>query len=166
MPSYSRERKEVILSKLLPPLNKPVSVVSKEENVAEQTLYNWRKEAREQGLPVPGNKSTSKQWSHETKFAVVVETGSLSEAELSEYCREKGLFPEEVKQWKAQCLLGFQSDEQQAKTVKKQAKADKAEIKALKKDLRYKEKALAETAALLVLRKKLNAFYGDEPEED
>ena len=48
--------------------------------------------------------------------------------------RTKGLlFPEEIKQWKAQCLLGLQSDEQQAKTVKKQAKADKAEIKALKK---------------------------------
>jgi len=97
---------------------------------------------------------------------VVIETSSFSEAELGRYCREKGLFPEEVKQWKAQCLLGFQSNDQQEKTIKKQAKADKAEIKALKKDLRFKEKAFAETAALLVLRKKLNAFYGDEPEED
>ncbi|ENO1897014.1 hypothetical protein ACA915_004424, partial [Vibrio vulnificus] len=49
---------------------------------------------------------------------------------------------------------------------KKQAKADKLEIKELKKELRFKEKALAETAALLVLRKKLRAFYGEEPEED
>ena len=40
------------------------------------------------------------------------------------------------------------------------------EIKFLKKDLRFKEKALAETAALLVLRKKLKAFYGEEPEDD
>ena len=121
---------------------------------------------REQGQPVPGNKSKPEQWSHDTKFAVVVETATLSESELGEYCREKGLYPEQVNQWKQQCLQGFQSDKEQTKTIKQQARNDKAEIKALKKDLRFKEKALAETAALLVLRKKLRAFYGEEPEED
>jgi hypothetical protein len=50
--------------------------------------------------------------------------------------------------------------------LKHQSKEDKTEIKWLKKDLRFKEKALAETTALLVLRKKLKAFYGEEPEYD
>jgi len=50
--------------------------------------------------------------------------------------------------------------------LKKKTKEDKAEIKLLKKDLRFKEKALAETTALLVLRKKLKAFYGEEQEDD
>jgi hypothetical protein len=36
----------------------------------------------------------------------------------------------------------------------------------LEKELRRKDKALAETAALLVLRKKLQAFYGEGSEED
>jgi hypothetical protein len=76
------------------------------------------------------------------------------------------LYPEQVKLWKQQCLLGFQSNEQQAKELKQQKKEDKVEIKSLKKDLRFKEKALAETAALLVLRKKLKAFYGEELEDD
>nr|ALK44222.1 hypothetical protein [Colwellia sp. C1] len=62
--------------------------------------------------------------------------------------------------------MGFQSNEQQAKELKQQKKEDKVEIKSLKKDLRFKEKALAETAALLVLRKKLKAFYGEELEDD
>ena len=164
--SYSAERKEAILSKLLPPNNKSVASVAREEGVAEQTLYNWRNQAKEKGQPVPGKKSTSDQWSHETKFAVVIETASLSESELGEYCRKKGLFITQVRQWRQQCIQGFQSDEQQTKTIKQQAKEDKAEIKSLKKDLRYKEKALAETAALLVLRKKLKAFYGEEQEDD
>jgi transposase-like protein len=151
---------------LLPPNNKTVASVAKEEGVAGQTLYNWRKQAREQGQPVPGKKTTSDQWSHETKFAVLVETAALSESELGEYCRKKGLYPEQIKQWKQQCLQGFQSNEQQAKVLKQQTKEDKAEIKFLKKDLRFKEKALVETAALLVLRKKLKAFYGEEPEDD
>jgi hypothetical protein len=63
------------------------------------------------------------------------------------------------------CLGGFQSSESQAKTIKIQTKADKAEIKSLKRELRYKEKALAETAALLVLRKKLIALWEDDNEE-
>jgi hypothetical protein len=75
--SYSTERKQAILSKLLPPNNKPVASI-----------------AREQVQPVPGKKTTSDQWSHETKFAVVVETTALSESELGEYCQKKGLYPE------------------------------------------------------------------------
>ncbi len=50
-------------------------------------------------------------------------------------------------------MQGFKSSKEQEAEAKKQAKADKLEIKELKKDLRLKEKALAETAALLVLRK-------------
>jgi transposase len=59
---------------LLPPNNKSVTSVATEESVSEQTLYNWRKQAKEKGQPVPGKNTSSDQWSHETKFAVVVET--------------------------------------------------------------------------------------------
>ena len=89
----------------------------------------------------------------------------MSETEISQYCREKGLFMDQILEWKKDCLGGFQSGKSQAKTIKSQAKADKAEIKSLKRELRYKEKALAETAALLVLRKKLNALWEDDNEE-
>ncbi len=133
--------------------------------MVEQILYSWRKQAREQGQPVPGKKSTPDQWSHETKFAVVVAAATLSESELGGYCRKNGLYPEQVKQWKLQCIHGFHRDEQHANVLKKQTKEDKTEIQSLKKDLRFKEKVLAETAALLVLRKKLKAFYGGEPED-
>ncbi len=77
----------------------------------------------------------------------------MSETEVNQYCREKGLFCEQVQQWKLECLGGFKSSELQAKALKVQAKTDKAEIKSLKRELKYKEKALAETAVLLVLRK-------------
>ena len=98
------------------------------------------------------------------KFSVVVETASLSEAELSQYCRERGLFPEQIYMWKAECMQGFQSSKAQQKVERKQAQTDKQEIKQLKRELRRKEKALAETAALLVLRKKLNALWEDDEE--
>lgn len=165
MARYSNERKAAILNKLLPPSNMTVAEVARKEGISEQTLYNWRTKAKESGLPVPGKTPTTEQWSADAKLAVVIETASLSESELSQYCREKGLYVEQIKDWKGQCLVGFQSSHEQAQAAKKQAKSDRAEIKYLKKDLRIKEKALAETAALLVLRKKLNTLWGEEDED-
>jgi len=165
MARYSSERKEAILKKLLPPLNMTVAEMARQEGMTPQTLYNWRDQAKKSGVPVPGKTPTSEQWSAETKLAVIVETAVMSESELGEYCRAKGLFVEQIKRWKEDCLSGFQTTKEQEKVALKQAKADKREIKTLKKDLRKKNAALAETAALLVLRKKLNAFWGEESED-
>lgn len=166
MPSYSEERKQQILSKLLPPSNMTVAEVSRIEGVGLQTLYNWRDKAKQQGRPVPGSKLTSEHWSAEAKFATVLETASLNEAELSEYCRTKGLYVDQVKAWKADALRGFMSSREQELEAKRQRQADHKEIKQLKSELRRKEKALAETAALLVLRKKLNALWENDNEDD
>ncbi len=165
MPRYSVERKAAVLSKLLPPHNRSVPDVAREEGMCEGTLYNWRNTARDEGAPVPGSGKKSDNWSAQAKFAVVVETASFSEAKLSEYCREKGLYPEQVKAWKSACIEGAASDVERRKHEQIEAKKDRKRIKSLERELRYKEKALAETAALLVLRKKLNALWG-ESEED
>lgn len=166
MPSYSEERKQQILNKLLPPSNMTVAEVARNEGIGLQTLYNWRDKAKQQGRPVPGSKPTSEHWSAEAKFATVLETASLNEAELSEYCRAKGLYIDQVKAWKADALRGFMSSREQELEAKRQRQADHKEIRQLKSELRRKEKALAETAALLVLRKKLNALWENDNEDD
>ena len=166
MPRYSEERKAAILKKLLPPLNKSVPEVAAEEHISEATLYNWRSKLRSEGKPVPGNQRNSEQWSAEAKFATVIETASLSEAELSQYCREKGLFPEQIKAWKLAFISGAGQAEQSKKAEQVERKADKKRIRKLETELRRKDKALAETAALLVLSKKLNVLYGNDGEED
>ena len=164
--AYPQERKEAILKKLLRPVNKSVAEVAREEGVSEQTIYHWRTKARESGVPLPIKTTQTNNWSAETKLAVVIETASLSETELSQYCREKGLYIEQVKQWKSQCLTGFKISQEQQNEVAKKTRADQLKIKSLKKELRHKEKALAETAALLVLRKKLDAFWEKTDEDD
>ncbi|MEZ8050655.1 MULTISPECIES: transposase [unclassified Vibrio] len=166
MSRISVERKEAILKKLLPPYSMSVKEVSEEEGISTATLYHWRQQLRRSGAAVPNSNTSSEQWSAQTKLAIVAESYSMTESELSQYCREKGLFPEQIQSWRSECMQGFKSSKEQEAEAKKQAKADKLEIKELKKDLRLKEKALAETAALLVLRKKLRAFYGEEPEDD
>ena len=164
--AYPQERKEAILKKLLPPVNKSVAEVAKEEGIPSGTIYNWRVKGNQSGAPLPRKTSKAENWTAETKLSVVIETASLSESELSRYCREKGLYSEQVKQWKTQCLTGFKVSKEQQKEVTKKTKADQLKIKSLQKELRHKEKALAETAAILVLRKKLNAFWETDNEDD
>ncbi|WP_157937423.1 transposase, partial [Vibrio breoganii] len=94
MPRYSKERKEAVLKKLLPPNNLTVPQVAEEEGISEVTLYNWRSQLKESGVVVADSQISSEQWSAQTKLAVVAETFSMTESELSQYCREKGLFPE------------------------------------------------------------------------
>jgi hypothetical protein len=57
----------------------------------------------------------------EAKLAIVVETASMSEAELGGYCREKGLYPEQVQRWKeASCLQGGGLEGDRQKAAQKQ----------------------------------------------
>ena len=165
MPRYSQERKAAILKKLLPPHNRSVPDVAREEGLCEATLYNWRKQLKDNGVPVPGNELNTEQWSAEAKFAVVVETATFSAAELSEYCRSKGLYPEQVKEWKEACVNGTRLSETHSLAEKRQLQQDRKRIQKLERELRRKDKALAEAAALLVLSKKLNAFYGIDEED-
>jgi transposase-like protein len=96
----------------------------------------------------------------------VIETAALSEEELSQYCREKGLYPEQVRRWKEESLQGFQRSAEREKVLRKKSLADQKQIKKLERELRHKEKALAETAALLVLRKKLDALWENDNGDD
>ena len=104
--------------------------------------------------------------SAESRFIILVETALMNELELSHYCREKGLYPEQIKQWKQECLSGMNGNSGSMLQDKAQAKKDKKIIQQLGKELSRKEKALAEAAALLILRKKLHAFYEEGNEDD
>ena len=115
MPIYSQERKISVMNKLLPPENRSVVSVARHEGISEQTLYNWLKQARREGVVVPGSrKRTSNDWNGEAKFAAVLQSASLNEAELGEYCRRKGLYKEQIAQWRQDCIDGANSGENKA----------------------------------------------------
>lgn len=165
MMSYPKERKAAVLKKMLPPNNKTIPELCKEEGICEGTLYNWRKAARAEGRLMPDGDRSPTGWCSADKFAAVVETASLNEAALSAYCRERGLYVQQIKEWRAACEQANDWDRTQNKRLKENRKADGNRIKALERDLNRKEKALAETAALLVLRKKTQAIWGDAEDE-
>ena len=74
--SYPHERKEAVLKKMLPPNNKTIAVIAKEEGIGQGTLYAWRKEAREAGRLMPDGDTTPNGWAAADKFAAVVEAAA------------------------------------------------------------------------------------------
>jgi transposase-like protein len=162
---YSSERKEAALKKMLPPHNRPLSDVSREEGISEGTLYLWRKEARSQGRLLPDGDQGPEGWTARDKFAAVLETAALNEAELGEYCRQRGLYPEQIRAWRAACEQANDWDREQQRRSRETQQADQKRLRDLERELRRKEQALAEAAALLVLSKKAQAIWGDGADE-
>ena len=96
MARYSIERREWVVRQMMPPLNRTVVELVEETGISDVTLYAWRKQARAAGAVVPGDGKTPDGWSSEEKFRVVLESAALSESELGEYCRRKGLYAEQI----------------------------------------------------------------------
>ena len=157
---YSTGFKEAILKKLNQS-ELSVRKFSQQEGINLSTLYSWQKQFKTTGFSVNKEIPTD-QWSSEEKFTAVLETAALSEVELSEYCRRKGLYPEQIKTWKQACMSANDINSKHPKKATVQSKADKKQIKQLERELKRKEKALAETAALLVLGKKFDAYYAEK----
>jgi transposase len=162
---YSLEFKEATIKKMMSPHPVSVSQLCRETGVSDVTLYKWRKDYQNRGVAVPSNKKKSEDWSAKEKLAVVIETASLNEIQLSEYCRNKGLYKEQIDQWEIAALSGYENSIQVKKTQSLHRREDKQKIKKLKRELNRKEKALAETAALLVLSKKWEAIWGENEED-
>jgi transposase-like protein len=159
--AYSAERKAAVLKKMLPPNNVPLRQLSRDEGICEATLHSWRKEARGKGQLLPDADAGPEGWSSRDKFAAVVETAAMNASDLAEYCRQRGLFVEQIKAWRTACEQANDWQRASSARLSQATKVEKKRIKALERDLQRKEKALAEAAALLVLRKKAEAIWGD-----
>ena len=178
MRRYSEAVKADVRRPMSPPHRQSVAQISAELGIHIDTLYNWRKAWRLQGEVVPASDKDHDGWSAADKFTVVLETAGLNATELSAYCRERGLYPEQVDRWRqaaptwptASVPEALDANEKPVLTLKEQKELEKLraqdqkEIKALKKELQRKEKAMAEMAALLVLRKKWEAFSSEDAE--
>src|SRR5258706_13487335 len=124
MKTYSVERREALVRRMMPPENALVSALARETGITEQTLYTWRRQAKGQGLAVPGDGKNPEGWSSEDKFAVVLETAPLNAAELAEYCRRKGLYPEQIAAWRAPRQAAVTTATAQARGRRHQAEDD------------------------------------------
>ena len=168
MRRYSEAVKVDVRWRMSPPHRQSVARISEDLGIPVITLYKWRKAWRLQGEVVPASEKDPEGWSATDKFTVVLETAGLNATELSAYCRERGLFPEQVERWRQ---ASQDANDKPVLTLKEQKELEKLraqdqrEIKRLKQELRRKEKALAEAAALLMAAKKIQAFWGEDGDD-
>jgi len=162
---YPKELKDSVIAKMLPPNNQTIREIQQETGLSNETLKSWKKEIKRKGLIAPSSQKQSERWSTLDKYLIVVETATLSEIDLGEYCRKKGLYVEQVKAWRDNCMQANGGVIQELALSHKREKEKDRELNQVKKELQRKESALAETAALLVLRKKAEAIWGPKDEE-
>jgi transposase len=160
---YCEETKKEVISRVTGTEKESVIKVAKEKNINKATIYNWIKDAEtEEAVKIS---RSNEKWRSEDKFHMVLETASLTEQEISEYCRRKGIYTEDLKAWEVQCMNANNSSVEDPKILKAELKEEKDKNRRIEKELRFKEKDLAETAALLVLRKNVHAIWGGQEEE-
>ncbi len=143
------------MARLLPPESSAPDVVSREVGVSVETLERWRAQALAAAAGEPSG-AGGQRWTAAARLEAVIATAAMDEAARSAWCREQGLYPADLEAWKRDALGGL--GEPRGASVA-DTRQDRRRIKELERELHRKDKALAETAALLVLGKKLSAIF-------
>ena len=166
MKRYSAETREWAIKQMMAPFNRAVIELAGATGITTVTLRAWRQSARQAGEFMPGNGKTGDRWSSADKFRVVLETASLNEAETSQYCRSKGIYPEQIRQWREACEQANSAPETKPTAAQRnEAKVAHKRIRELERQLKRSDAARAEAAALLNLRKKAEAIWGKEEDD-
>lgn len=141
--------------------------LAKEVGVSQQTLSRWRTAAH--SLPPmsthqehgSGSPKSPRQWTAAEKLDAVLGAASLSEAELGAFLRERGLHLAQLASWRAAIATALT----ETRAQKAGSREEQQRIRALEKELLRKDRALAEVTALLALRKKVQALWGDADDD-
>lgn len=152
---YPDELKESILKQLCNSKDS-IAQIARSAGIPYTTVATW-KQSYQKGI------NMNDKFSPQEKLNILFQTSSMSETELGEFCRKKGIFPDMLEQWKQTCLDTF-GHSPEKKFIKKERKL-KNKIKQLQKEIRKKDKTIAETTALLVLKKKWDAFLQEQEDE-
>jgi transposase len=164
MQRYTETIKESMVRKLTARGALSVAALSRETGIAQSTLYKWVQSYSKVSEMNTDNKKRSR--SAEEKFEILLRTQGMSEQELGECLRKEGLHSADIERWKRDCLSAISS------AGKGRPRKDPELVKLLrreedlKRELRRKDKALAEASALLILKKKAEAIWGADEDEE
>jgi transposase len=142
---------------LLPPESAAAEVVAREVGIEIGTLNRWREDAR--SMPAPG-----RAWSGAARLQAVITTAAMPQAAKSAWCREQGVYPTELDPWSAGATAAL-GDPEDVRASPQATRRDRKRIKELERELLRKDLALAQTTALLVLSKKVEALFSKAEDE-
>ena len=142
---------------MLPPESAAIDVVAREVGIGAGTLERWREE-------VHSRPARGRAWSAAGRLEAVITTAAMNEAEVSAWCRSHGAYPQELAKWRASATTALAAPEE-LRASPQATRQDRKRIKELERELLRKDRALAETAALLVLSKKVQAIFSRGEDE-
>ena len=162
----SHDAKQAIIKKVLSKNGQTVAEIAKENNIGKSTLGKWVKRCKVEHSSAGDHQSLTADMSASTladRFKHLQATFGQDSVMVGEYCRKHGLYPHQLTQWEAD----FMKVPVQLKQLKtnSEVKELRAEIKELHHIIARKDKVLAETVALLVLKKKAAHIWGDSEED-
>jgi transposase len=161
---YSEKFKQRMIQRLVGPSKVSANALSKEVGIPQPTLSLWLREAGSVRVVKDDDETPPRKrpddWTPQEKVAAVMEAAGVADAELGLWLRRKGLKEEHLRQWRA--ALGERAAAVFAPREQRASAEDRKRIKQLERELKRKEKALAETAALLVLQGKMEALWAEE----
>ena len=131
------------------------SQLARETGVRQQNLSRWLEDARSLPLVAKKPKPVVHEWTVEQKARIVAEASKLDGEDLTAYLEREGVKLAEYEQWRLALDEGGRASKSTTKRIRQ-----------LERELARKEKALAEAAALLILKKKVEAFYGEDEDDD
>ena len=152
---YSAAFKSRMLRRLVGPQAISANALAQEVGVAQESLSRWLRAARNVEGMAPGSNS-KKKWTGAEKLRVLAEARGLNETELGALLRREGLHAAELAAWRTAAEAALSESGRRAAPSVEQRR-----IQELERELRRKDAALAETAALLVLKKKVQEIWGD-----
>lgn len=163
---YTESFKAKMVQRMSGPNAVSATRLSREVGVSQPTLSHWLQVGRtlvrmtKARAPEPIAQSTSGRTAAE-KLRIVMAAAALPGDELGVFLRREGVHEAELEQWRAAVLDAGQIALEGGAPRAASRGADGKRIKELERELRRKDKALAETAALLVLQKKVREIWGD-----
>lgn len=131
------------------------SQLARETGVRQQNLSRWLEEARSLPIMADKPKPAAREWTVEQKARVLAEACKLDGEQLTVYLERTGVKFAEYEQWRMALDEGGGASTATSKRIRQ-----------LERELARKEKALAEAAALLVLKKKVETLYGEDEDDD
>jgi transposase len=164
---YSEAFKRKLVQRMLMPNGSSANALSHEVGIGQPTLSRWLREAttleavtkkrrQRPSLNRTAEPKRPEDRSADEKLRLVLEGSALPEAALGEFLRRHGIHEADLTAWREAALSGLG-----APPALQVRPGEAKRVRELEKELRRKDKALAETAALLVLQKKVRAIWGD-----
>jgi transposase len=159
-PHYSEEFKKAAIQKVLARGPRSVEQIAREVGASSDSVYAWlRKSAKASGMKKPDRRP--QDWSAAEKLKAVIEHEGLAPEKRGEFLRREGLHSDHVESWKKSMEAGLEPERRRLSAEERAERAaERKKIEELERELRRKDKALAETTALLVLKKKADLIWG------